>query len=430
MTTVSRQEADRLMAQAQSILDAQDIKALYTFGTNTPGPVKTKTIHRLYARLKGVEPLTNIDNLDILVFIGTRNQYNALSPSITELEAAGVQIGSIINERNGFDHHKKVANFHKTRLIGKRFFQIATPSKHQIAQTPLMQDALTNVMAALYIIEKTRPKLFLISNDHHPTYQQWMLAARHLGVPIAYIQHASVSDRFPAPLYDHALLDGMAASEIYESIYTKHDKWPQNIFLVGQQKSIQHSKGTQIGIGVNRLDTLDDVFAMALSLETKNITLRWHPGQDPKQAEAIQIFAATHGFMTSDPNKETPGVFLSTLSHLIAGNTSLILEAGLAKVSPIYWTTQTEDNDYYGFVKNGVAADGTLTDPSILIKQNHTDDTALRYYSASVGTPFEGHEGKCSADALLSLLGKKQPQLFEGQPHPGGTKWVLKKRKA
>ena len=94
---------------------------------------------------------------------------------------------------------------------------------------------------------------------------------------------------------------------------------------------------------------------------------------------------------------------------MISGNSSIHLEAALAGVLPIYYEISPTNNpDYYGYVKSGLAVKANdFNEIKNIIEQkllsNKARDVAIRYYSSTYNTPWEGNEGNLVAECLIAL---------------------------
>src|SRR5690606_38668060 len=101
--------------------------------------------------------------------------------------------------------------------------------------------------------------------------------------------------------------------------------------------------------------------------------------------------------------------FMDLLHCLIAGNSSIHLEAALLGIQPIYHEiTAGEMSDYYGFVCHGLVKQAqTLDDLMAAVKNSGQstgpDQNAVRYYSATYGTQWYGREGDLVAESLIQL---------------------------
>ncbi|MFH4621119.1 hypothetical protein [Vibrio furnissii] len=66
-------------------------------------------------------------------------------------------------------------------------------------------------------LNSKKTRLIIVSNDHSVWQRSILFAAKKNGIKVAYVQHANVSDVFPALDFDYAFLDGTHAKECYLS---------------------------------------------------------------------------------------------------------------------------------------------------------------------------------------------------------------------
>lgn len=247
------------------------------------------------------------------------------------------------------------------------------------------------------LFENFRPKSIIISNDHYPTSRAVILAAKELNIKCVYIQHASVSPLFPPLENSHALLYGQFSENIYRKIGARQcdiiqvgmhqfDRWSQTI---RDKKFNGH-----IGIAFNTFDSIEAVGQLYNKLKENfplsQVIVRPHPVEKRSFPSFTKV---------SDARKENPLQFLSNIDVLIAGNSSLLLEAACMKVWPVQFEFghySKEFKDYYKFVEKGLALDGTLDNiesliSEILEKRELYDRNNASFYDASVGKDFEYH---------------------------------------
>jgi hypothetical protein len=248
-----------------------------------------------------------------------------------------------------------------------------------------------------------------------------MLAVAHqLGIKTIYLQHASVSPIFPALRVNYAFLDGQCALDIYrqcepnQPATARHVPTPQ-VILSGQKKHLHKSDNgntSLIGVALNSLDgaAASIEFIETLARENLQVRLRWHPGQAPADIRQFRnAFSGNPRVSVSDPRQEPIADFMKPLGWLIAGNSSIHLEAALAGVMPIYYELTPPDHpDYYGYVKNGLSqrfdsVEGVLALVKSTRCNHHPNTAAVRYYSATYLTQWEGREGELVAECLAKL---------------------------
>ncbi|MDX1490605.1 MAG: hypothetical protein R3332_04925 [Pseudohongiellaceae bacterium] len=266
-------------------------------------------------------------------------------------------------------------------------------------------------------ISYIRPSCVLTANDHNVQNRCFIAIANYLDCRTAYLQHASVSKFFPALSVDWAFLDGKASEEIYVKCQTNRpDRASRkfvSIFHTGQKKILTTSDrgNTSIGLAVNAfidLETIESVYNLTLFFGYK-LHLRWHPTQESVDIEQLKRkYGSRDSVILSDPSKEDVASYLSRLRYLVAGNSSIHLEAALAGVVPLYFETSDFVSwDYYGYVKKGISFDlqnlETLRD--ILNEKVKVELSleSLRYYSATYQTVWQNREGELVAKLLVRL---------------------------
>lgn len=275
------------------------------------------------------------------------------------------------------------------------------------------------------VLNNTSPEFVITANDHSIQNRCLLAVAHKLNIKTVYIQHASVSPLFPALRVDYAFLDGQSALEIYKQcesnlpISSNHLPIPK-IFLSGQKKKIIKSRLKEtmeikkVGIAFNSLDVIDDIIILIKSLIDKNIKLivRWHPAQNKQDIIKITAYIKNlKGVFISDPKHESVGDFLAKINLLIAGNSSIHLEAALANVLPIYFeVSKANKPDYYGYVKSGLAINAKniteirkILDLDSYKLKSKIQEASIRYYSSTYKTEWEGKEGELVAECLIAL---------------------------
>ena len=68
-------------------------------------------------------------------------------------------------------------------------------------------------LLAREILKKYNPKILFLSNDHSPFNRCLLHHSKSMGIKTIYMQHASVSDKFPPLEFDYSLLDGQESFE-------------------------------------------------------------------------------------------------------------------------------------------------------------------------------------------------------------------------
>lgn len=274
----------------------------------------------------------------------------------------------------------------------------------------------------LGLFKSIKPDFVIVSNDHTCENRCCLAVAHYLGIKTVYMQHASVTTIFPALRVNYAFLDGRSALETYRQC---ENNQPNNqryvpkplVIFSGQKKKLEASREIEhgeryIGIALNLLDNIDSGLKLAEKLANKghNVCLRWHPGQKSEEVRKIKIKVGDwDNLVLSDPKHESLGDYLGRLQMVVAGNTGLLLEAAVVGVLPVYYELQPPQfPDYYGFVRNSLALHAK-TEKQLESMLSESDERigpepdAVRYYSATYKTVWDGREGELVASCLEVL---------------------------
>lgn len=276
---------------------------------------------------------------------------------------------------------------------------------------------------------KHRPEWVIVSNDHNVDCRSLMLVAHALGIKTVYMQHASVSEVFPALTMDYAFLDGRSALETYLGCESNRPPASRSrgkpvVVLSGQKKplGITRAENPQwTGFAANMLDDADRIMSLVDALVAAGcpVSLRWHPRQKAEDvARFRQVYAENDRVRLSDPREEPIARYLGALKCLVSGNSSVHLEAAIAGVCCIYHEVQPPFiEDYYGYVRHGLSLRLDSLEALVeFISQPQIptpDPESVQYYSATYGTEWHGREGELVADALIKIAKGEDPkQLF------------------
>lgn len=271
-------------------------------------------------------------------------------------------------------------------------------------------------------LKRHKPSYVLVSNDHNVDCRCLIAAATALGIKTVYMQHASVSEVFPALTVDYAFLDGQSALDTYRKC--KNNVSPTRcaikqtkVFLSGQKKLLRPNNNApiKVGMAINPLDEIDKVIKLINILLTEGFTisLRWHPRQANSDVVRLKkTLASSCGITLSDPKVHPLNEFLSEIYTMICGNSSIHLEAAVAGVLPVYYEIQPPAiKDYYGYVKKGLALKiDTFQELIALLRSKplpNSSSAAIQYYSATYDTDWYGREGELVASILLDIEDKK-----------------------
>lgn len=382
-----------------------------------------------------------------VIYAGTANQHDAMAGTVSALTERGCEILAITNPRT---YDKRAKNLDYRKLYFSPFDIVKTAillifrygklrrslnGRNRVLLTNKL-DSFCKVYSHLAYFERllrdSCPNYIIVSNDHNVSNRALIAVADELGIDTVYMQHASVSSIFPALNFKYAFLDGLAAAETYRMCENNHPprkppRRDRHIYLSGQKKRLvkNNSQATHtVGIALNALDRPADVSKLLTFLEDEGIVakVRWHPGLQGRALEPLlKVIQNREHISESDPKEESVAGFLTSIEALVAGNSSIHLEAALLGVVPIYYEFgPAENQDYYGYVKSGISAHATSS--SELIELLHGVQRGelrlapdkIQYFSATFGTEWEGREDELLVQNLFYLSQGTPPQDLFG----------------
>jgi hypothetical protein len=391
---------------------------------------------------------------DFLFFAGTQNQIDSLNPVLSALSRKTISSLALSKPRDSdldsgeikyrsiqFSASDSIKAIVLLLLRGPSLVIELRRKPNEVRHWYFIQFCMcyAYVPYFLRILRATSPKIVVVANDHSVPNRSLIAGAHYLGIKTAYLQHASVSPLFPALRFDYAFLDGKSAMDTYRECECNTPpseasvRSAPSVFLSGQKKSVgarQVASKGPIGLAINALDDPSLAVRLCQSLVGVgySVRLRWHPAQKESDVQMLMAgVSALKGVELSNPKKCRVSQFLSGLMCLVAGNSSIHLEAALAGVHPLYYELSPADSpDYYGYVRSGLAVrvegiDGLL---QALENKDVLSDTegylqAVRYYSATYLTEWDGKEGELVADALIQLGNGTVPDEVWGyEPWP------------
>lgn len=399
-----------------------------------------------YLMLRTWHPAANSQlskQADYFFFAGTSNQMDSLESTIDALQKKGASVIAVaprhLIDRPSRQQHYTPYTLSTTDMMKATLLLTCRGNRLYKDLNALHPKAVdwwysnfctiyTNLPYFQRALRSVQPKFVITANDHNAANRCMLAIAHLLDIKTVYLQHASVSELFPALRVNYAFLDGQSALDTYRQCEINQPKTDRRVplpkvFLSGQKKPIIkcETKGTEyIGIALNSLDNIKLAvdFINQLSNMGHDLIIRWHPGQAKNDIDKIhRSFRNNSRVSFSDPKQESVNNFLSCITWLIAGNSSIHLEAVLAGVSCIYCeVTPANIPDYYGYVKNGLVVEArSMNEISNIVKtginmDNETKDF-VRYYSATYQTEWEGREGELVAEVLFSIIKNKKPPI-------------------
>lgn len=266
--------------------------------------------------------------------------------------------------------------------------------------------------------KKTR--MIIIANDHSTMERCLIEASRKHKVKTLYVQHASVTKRFPPLCFTYSFLDGLES-------YTKYKRIGEisgSVFLSGSPRfdEIAYFKNNKVqfelGIALNMLDSCEKVLNLCKYLQekgTKSILVRPHPRMG-KQFDATTFRQI--GVCVSDSIQESSFSFLSKVKCLIANESSIHLDSALIGVpSLLYNFSESDIKDWYSYIKNGMITVCSSYDDVVqhLNGKLKLPVEKIRYYNSAFKTQYEGRTGELIASFIFHDI---------SEPEGGGLGYI------
>lgn len=269
-------------------------------------------------------------------------------------------------------------------------------------------------------VNKLNPKALVIANQTHLYHRVLEKAVRDEknDVKIIYFQHGSVPDKYIPLTVDYALLDGFDSSEKYESVGPSSTR----IFLIGVPKYDNYhkyinvkNKVITIGICTCLMDPLLRVEELVSNIrqEFPRMPIVFRPKEWLYGVSERRSLADKYGILYSNSKLELSYDFLKKVDLVISGDSSILLEAALMNVVPVYFDFTQTALDYYGYVRNGLV--NYFCEPEELclyIKTVINDKPYVRQkakrYCTTINTCHDGKSGYLASELIQALLSNNQ----------------------
>lgn len=365
-----------------------------------------------------------------LLYVTTRNQLNSLSPLLDQLSDC-----LLWSDRNQVKTGYRYPAFW-AHLVSIFFWPLILVhfwrARKERNLLFLCRNGLDRYLLTYgyYVVSRVwlkrhRPGVVVVSNDSAVFQRSLCMAARHEGIPTVFIQHASVSPLFPALMFDYALLDGTDALEAYER--PDHPS-STKVFLVGMPKFDRYfsqinrnDRVESMGICVNMLDQEGAVRALVDQLRSAfpqmAIHLRPHPREN--RMAMWQDLADTFDLSISDATTEDSFALLAKVDVVLAGHSSIHVEAVMLNVYSIFYDFQPNSTyTAYSFVEKGLSRAADTPDAVCdAIRQLKTAKPRIRDkanpYCATIGTRYDGLSSKLAANIINTIASGREVSLSE-----------------
>jgi hypothetical protein len=247
------------------------------------------------------------------------------------------------------------------------------------------------------ILKKNKIKNVVFANDHNIQNRLFLDACKKMNVKTHYLQHASITDKFPPLSFDFNYLFGKNDLQKYESIgnisgIVKLVGSPKLDYLYsirkGEIKTIQ-----TIGIAFNILDEIEKIDKLVnylIANTSFKIIIRPHP-RDSRRSNLVNT-----KIEWSIPNESSLGQFLEKIDFLITGDSSIHLEASYTNIKSIFFNFKEGIFDSYGFISSGVFKEAGYDDLIPLQKVTINKDYYLKIkpFINSVDEDYDGKVGE------------------------------------
>lgn len=402
---------------------------------------------------KVAPPNTRLRQTDLVFFADSQNQISSLTPIMQALPQEEESALVLLNTQSrntgpaprdiylplslsGRVMAMVLALIFLPRLI-LRLRGFSGLSQHYLGRFLEIYRILPGAVAALRTL---RPKLLIVANDHTPACRLLCFLARRMGIKTLYLQHAQVSAAFPALDFDYAFLDGQIALKTYQAIAARSQIPPQQavtVFLNGEKKTqspARQNRGNAIGLAFNTIDAVDRAVELVKTIRAARpdpILIRLHPAMDPHWTAQMQSQIADISDVTLSSAKDSPvGAYFDALQFLISGDSSIHVDAQLQNLPSYYAPLHNNPNyqDYYGFLAQGLVPSLPQNLDNLPAEYQPATD-ALRRYSESFATKWQGREDQLSAQTILALHRKnpeKLSELYTSCTTELGPYWALK----
>lgn len=263
-------------------------------------------------------------------------------------------------------------------------------------------------------IAALQPTIVLVANDHNMRLRAFERAARDEGLRTAYIQHASVTERFPPLCTTYAFLDGVDALRKYltagdSTTTTFLTGSPLHDSLIGAGHAAGPSQN--VGLCLNLLDEVpavqDVVRRLGAEVDAK-LLIRTHPRDTRPWRELLP------GVQVSSALDEPMSTYLERVGIVLAGESNVHLEAAIFGRPSAVLDLAPASRDNYGFAVAGIVTYVSTTDLVDVVREKLAAGMSTRsrerlsYFSATIGTEWEGRSGELVRQ-LLSVLAEGAP---------------------
>jgi hypothetical protein len=437
-----QKRSDATLGDSRGISVFQTLKSLVA--DVIEGQRILRNLYSLHFYIRRDENLSDNKDCLALFFSVTHNQNAALRPIVKAMKGSEVSPLQLVNSRvarkeSPGDVELEVSRLVKIRAASFLLLEFRALRALKAAVPMCERHHWPRFVAEFYfffkLLASIKPEIVIFANDHSFTPRVVLLVARALKIKTAYVQHASVSNRFPALEYDYSFLDGLDSLEKYLQCEDNPGRLrlrrnERTIYLTGQLKPLPIARGRMIGIGLPLRFPIDDLQSLlgACSNSNRTIFIRSHPGEKETLLAQIKNLALESGVdvIVQHGSEGDIDSFLRQCFCLISRESSILLEGSLCDIPTVNWVKKDSSTyDYYGFIRHGLvdhiesAAEISSWISSVESGHKTGSDGAKRFFSASYGTIHMNSEARLVADIICGKLIKAHA------PHYNINSYVL-----
>jgi len=374
----------------------------------------------------------------LVFFFSTSNQRMSLDPVAKTCSGAclvGLGLDSWVSEQDGYRFPVGLFYLASLPFLPLVVYRLLRSSGYRRRSFSYALDSYW-ITYGCYLVTRTWLHLkgiraVAVANDHSAVNRAVVAAAIPEGIPTFYVQHASVTSSFPPLLFDYALLEGEEALHCYELAGPSQSR----VFLVGMPKvdaysqhANTHETAQVIGVCTNTLDPVERVEDLCgqirLEFPAVPIILRPHP-RDRRLSRWTDL-AQKYRMELSESKSEPSFGFLQRVDAIVAGDSSLHLEAVLMNVFAIYYDFELMHRDYYGFERAGlVEYMATARDTCSRLRELALNKPSVRMrakpYCATLGTRHDGHSSELAGSIIDAVISNGQANLSQWKRIAGIT---------
>tara|TARA_B110000211_G_C14072123_1_gene550445 strand:+ start:928 stop:2205 length:1278 start_codon:yes stop_codon:yes gene_type:complete len=410
-------------------LDIFDINMVFDMLLENP-PKRERRLHEIITEkllqlmgfVVGLKPKKYDKNIDVLFFGASSNNQKVFKPIINEFDLISC---FHIKDNKDFPLIKAYLFSVPFVVCLYRKYMKGSVKERQLIRKHPIQFFLSygKVRVAFEILEKINPKLLIMANDHSPFNRALLLASKELNIKSLYLQHASVTKKFPCLEFDYSFLDGEESFEKYKSTSKLNSK----VLLTGSprfdsfykvKKNIKSKNVKNIGISINQFDDFETIKNLCLKISTLNnvkVIVRPHPNM----VNWNKNWFTKNRIQYSDSTVIPSNVFLKFIDIQISNICGIHLDAILINTPTVQFKLSKEEiNDQYEFLEKGliqkafdfIELENFIHNPALL----SVNKNKLRHFIASSNSKIEGMVGKFVARYIEAILqSQKHEKLLE-----------------